>query len=222
VRSAVLGLSASSSSTSGWPPELAGAISSAIVFVVVFIALSALSRLVAVPLVDTLFAAAAWTTTPENRSGFVQDISLRVARVRTFNNEHLTVPNSVLTGDVIKNYDKNGTLRLKFTFRIGFRDDIDRATDIVLKEARATEGILAEPELSVKLVEINEASFGLQSRIWIHDPGDSDFPGIRGQFVQSVTERFERKGITIPYPHRTIEGRLDGTGGGNPRPLFED
>jgi small conductance mechanosensitive channel len=154
-------------------------------------------------------------------SGFVQDISLRVTRVRTFDNEHLTVPNSVLTDGVIKNYDRNGTLRLKFTFRIGFRDDIDRATDIVLEEARATEGVLAEPEPSVKLVEINEASFGLQSRIWIRDPGDSDFLGIRGRFVQSVTERFEREGITIPYPHRTIEGRLDGTGGGRPQPLSE-
>jgi len=145
----------------------------------------------------------------EGNSGYVEDISLRVSRVRTFDNEHLTVPNSQLTDGVIKNYDKNGTLRLKFTFRIGFDDDIDEAMDIIVEEAEAQEGILSDPAPSVRLVEINEASFGLQSRIWIEDPGNSDFLGIRGRFVQSVTERFEEAGITIPYPHRTVDGSLD-------------
>jgi len=145
----------------------------------------------------------------ESNSGYVEDISLRVTRVRTFDNEHLTVPNSQLTDGVIKNYDRNGTLRLRFVFRIGFEDDIDEATELILDAARATEGVLADPEPSVKLTEINEASFGLQSRIWIRDPGESDFLGIRGAFVKGVTERFDRAGISIPYPHRTVEGSLD-------------
>lgn len=144
-----------------------------------------------------------------NNSGYVEDISLRVTRVRTFDNEHLTVPNSDLTDGVLKNYDKRKTLRLKFTFRIGFEDDIDRAREIILAEANATEGVLDDPAPAVKLMEVNEASFDLQGRIWIKDPGKSDFLGIRGRFVQSVVERFEREGITIPYPHRTIDGGLD-------------
>ena len=39
----------------------------------------------------------------EGNSGYIEDISLRVSRVRTFDNEHLTVPNSRLTDGVIKN-----------------------------------------------------------------------------------------------------------------------
>jgi small-conductance mechanosensitive channel len=150
----------------------------------------------------------------EGNAGYIEDISLRVSRVRTFDNEHLTVPNSQLTDGVIKNYDKNRTLRVKFTFRISFEDDIDEATDIIVEEARKVEGILDDPEPSVRLIEINEASFGLQSRIWIEEPGQSDFLGIRGQFIQSVTERFEAEGITIPYPHRTVDGAIEGVGGG--------
>ena len=149
----------------------------------------------------------------EGNSGYIEDISLRVSRVRTFDNEHLTVPNSRLTDGVIKNYDKNQTLRLKFTFRISFEDDIDEATDIIVEEAEKQEGILDDPVPSVRLIEINEASFGLQSRIWISDPGQSDFLGIRGRFIQSVTDRFDAEGITIPYPHRTVDGSLEGVDG---------
>ena len=150
----------------------------------------------------------------EGNSGHIEDISLRVSRVRTFDNEHLTVPNSQLTDGVIKNYDKNRTLRLRFTFRIGFEDDIDEATDIIVEEARKQTGILDDPEPSVRLVEINDASFGLQSRIWIEDPGESDFLEIRGRFVQRVTDRFDAAGITIPYPRRTVDGSLDGLAAG--------
>ena len=148
----------------------------------------------------------------DGNSGYIEDISLRVSRVRTFDNEHLTVPNSHLTDGVIKNYDKNRTLRLKFTFRISFEDDIDEATEIIVREARNQDGILDDPEPSVRLVEINEASFGLQSRIWIENPGESDFLGIRGQFIQGVTDGFETAGVTIPYPHRTVDGVIKGIG----------
>ena len=101
----------------------------------------------------------------ENNSGYVEEIGLRVSRVRTFDNEHLTVPNSQLTDGVVESYDRDGTLRLKFGFRIGFDDDIDQARAIILEEARRAAGVLAEPEPSVKLVGIDEASFGLQSRV---------------------------------------------------------
>jgi small conductance mechanosensitive channel len=281
----------------GVPADLASAIGSAIVFVVVFVGFYVVSKLVVLPLVDRLlrtrgvneharkpvrlfsqalllfvalglafsmagygnillalttitaaatlaiglalqdvirnFVAGVFIYTDKpfrtgdwiewgDSSGFVEDISLRVTRVRTFDNEHLTVPNSQLTDDVIKNYDKHGTLRLKFVFRISFEDDIDRATDIILDAADDTEGILDDPEPSVKLIEINEASFGLQSRIWIADPGNSDFLGIRGRFVQTVTERFDREDVTIPYPHRTVDGTLDRPGEGRPEMLSDD
>jgi small-conductance mechanosensitive channel len=142
-------------------------------------------------------------------SGFVEDIGLRVTRVPTFDNEHLTVPNAKLTDDVIKNYDTNRTLRLTVTFRIGFEGDIDDAMDHIIAAAEAEEEILEEPEPSVKLMEGNEASFDLQGRIWIRDLGDSDCLGTREQFVKHVTERVAAAGISIPYPHRTVEGSLD-------------
>lgn len=151
-------------------------------------------------------------------SGVVEDIGLRVTRVQTFDNEYLTVPNSQLTDDVIKNYDKNGTLRLKFTFRIGLREDVDRATEIILNEAGRADGVLADPEPSVKLTELNDSSLGLQSRIWVEEPSDSDFMGIRGQFVQAVTERFEQEEVTVPYPHRTLDGSLGVPGTGQREP----
>ena len=145
----------------------------------------------------------------DSYSGVVEDISLRVTRVRTFDNELLTVPNSQLTDGVIKNPVAKEELRLKFLFGIGYDEDVDEATDIILEEAEAHEEILDSPEPSVRLTELGDSSVGLQSRIWIANPKRSDFVRIRAEYVQAVKERFDEAGIDIPYPNRTLSGQVD-------------
>jgi small conductance mechanosensitive channel len=145
----------------------------------------------------------------DGHSGVVEDISLRVTRVRTFDNELLTVPNSQLTGGVIKNPVAKDQLRLQFLFGIGYDDDIDAATDIILEEAREHDEILDDPEPSVRLTDLGDSSVGLKSRVWIENPSRSDFVATRGEYVQAVKERFDDAGIDIPYPNREVSGTLD-------------
>ncbi|APW99448.1 mechanosensitive ion channel protein [Halobiforma lacisalsi AJ5] len=145
----------------------------------------------------------------EDHSGVVEDISLRVTRVRTFDNELLTVPNAQLTESVIKNPVEADQLRMKFVFGIGYDDDIDQARRIIVDEAERHPDILDDPAPSVRLTELGDSDVGLQSRFWIADPSRADFVRIRGEYVTEVKRRFDEEGIDIPYPVRTLEGGLD-------------
>jgi small conductance mechanosensitive channel len=144
----------------------------------------------------------------DEHSGVVEDISLRITRVRTFDNELLTVPNSQLADGVVKNPVANDSLRLKFDFGIGYDDDIDQATEIIVEEARDHPEIMNDPAPSVRLTELGDSDIGLQSRIWVADPSRADFVRIRGEYVQSVKERFDAVGIDIPYPYRNLDGEV--------------
>ena len=141
--------------------------------------------------------------------GIVEDISLRVTRVRTFDNELLTVPNAELTDGVIKNPVDADRLRLQFLFGIGYGDDIDQARNIIVEEAEAHEGVMDDPGPSVRVTELGDNAVGLQSRIWIAEPSRANFVKTRGEYVQAVKERFDEAGIDMPYPTRTLEGSLD-------------
>ncbi|MHC3438129.1 mechanosensitive ion channel family protein [Natrialbaceae archaeon A-gly3] len=142
-------------------------------------------------------------------SGVVEDISLRVTRVRTFDNELLTVPNSELVEGVVKNPVDADRLRMKFDFGIGYDDDIERASEIIVEEAESHPEIMDDPSPTVRLTELGDSDVGLQSRFWIADPSRADFVRIRGEYVTAVKERFDETGIDIPYPVRTLEGGLD-------------
>lgn len=147
-----------------------------------------------------------------NYTGVVEDISLRVSRVRTFDNELLTVPNSLLTQGVIKNPMAYDTLRLQITFGIGYEDDIDEATQIIIEEAEAHPDILDDPEPTVRMSTdsaLADSFVGLTSRIWIADPDRADFLDIRGTYITNVKARFDDAGIDIPYPQIELSGDVE-------------
>ena len=147
----------------------------------------------------------------QNNSGVVEDISFRVTRVRTFDNELLTVPNHALTSDVVKNPVAKKTLRLKFVFGIDYEDDVETATNLIVEEAEKSEAILDDPAPSVRLTELADSYVGLQSRIWIDDPSRADFVKARADYVTAVKARFDEEGISIPFPQRTVSGRNEWT-----------
>ena len=152
----------------------------------------------------------------DGHAGIVEDISFRVTRVRTFDNELLTVPNADLSDGVIKNPVAKDRLRLRVPFGIGYDDDIPRATEIIRDAAADHPEILMEPEPAVRLTELGDSAVVLQSRVWIADPSRSDFTRIRGEYVTDVKDRFDAADIEFPYPQRDLSGSVELVGGNGP------
>ena len=144
-------------------------------------------------------------------AGIVEDISLRVTRIRTFDNERLTVPNSQLTDSVIKNPVAYDTLRLSVGFGIGYEDDIEEATEIIIEEAERQDDVLDDPAPTVHMSEepLADSYVGLTGRVWISNPSRGDFLRTRGEYVKNVKERFDEAGIDIPYPQVDLSGGIE-------------
>lgn len=143
-----------------------------------------------------------------DRVGIVEDIRLRTSRVRTFDNEQLTVPNAELTDNVVKNPVAKNRIRQRFTVGIGFEDDVREASQYMIEEAENHSEILADPEPTVRLTDLGDSAVMLQSRFWIEDPSRADFVRIRGEYGTNVKRRFDAEGIDIPFPIRTLDGQV--------------
>ena len=145
----------------------------------------------------------------DGNAGRVEDIDLRVSRVRTFDNERVTVPNGDLANNAVTNPVAYETLRQKFVFGIGYDDDIGQATDIIVEKAEAHAEILDDPAPSVRVVELGDSAVGLQSRWWIDEPDRGDFVRVRSEYVTAVKEAFDEAGIDMPYVHRQLTGSVE-------------
>jgi len=105
-------------------------------------------------------------------------------------------------------------LRVSFEFGIGYEDDIDRATAIIVEEAERHPDILDLPEPIVTLSEnpLADSYVGLVSRFWIENPNRGKFLRVRSEFVKAVKQRFDEEGIDIPYPQVDLSGSVETRG----------
>jgi len=129
--------------------------------------------------------------------GFIDDIGFRVTRVRTFDNETVTVPNTDLATNAVTNRMSNDTLRISTTFGIGYGDDIDETTRILLDAAAEHEDIVADPAPSVRVAGLADTAIDLQARFWIADPDREEFSVTRSEYIRTVTERCRAVGIDL-------------------------
>lgn len=134
-------------------------------------------------------------------SGVVEGIQIFSTRMRTGDNKAIIVPNSSITGGNITNYSAKDTRRVDLVFGIGYDDDIKQAkkvlTDIVEKEKR----ILKDPEPLIAVSELADSSVNFIVRPWVKK---EDYSGVRYALIEAVKLRFDKEGISIPYPQQDV------------------
>jgi small conductance mechanosensitive channel len=134
-------------------------------------------------------------------SGVVEGIQIFSTQMRTGDNKAIIVPNSSITGSNITNYSAKDTRRVDLVFGIGYDDDIKQAkkvlTDVVNKEKR----ILKEPEPVIAVSELADSSVNFVVRPWVKT---GDYWGVYFDLTEAVKLRFDKEGISIPYPQQDV------------------
>ena len=146
----------------------------------------------------------------EEREGVVEAISFRTTRVRTENNEVLTVPTTELTANsIVRPYGRE-QYRVAMEVGIDYDDDVDAAMDQLRAAAEDHAEILADPEPRVYFEEFGDDELLLEIQYWIRDPTRRDVNRVRSEFGLDVRSRFEAAGLTIsPASERALSGQLD-------------
>lgn len=145
--------------------------------------------------------------------GRVRDITLRHTVIRNFENKMIVIPNAIINKEKLINYDM-GELKCCERIEIGisYDSDIDLAKKIMREECEKhpllldnrTESEIQEglPVVKTAVVALNDSSVVI--RAWTWERNYSDSFQLKIDVLESVKKRFDKEGIVIPFPHRTI------------------
>ena len=151
-------------------------------------------------------------------AGVVEDITLRHTVIRNFENQRIIIPNSIMSSETIVNSSIVDQKICKFLeFGISYDADVDKAMKIIQEEAMAhpfsidnrKEEELAndEPMVPVRVIGFGDSSVNLRAWIWADDPPNAFRMGC--DLNKSIKERFDKEGIEIPFPYRTLVYKKD-------------
>jgi small conductance mechanosensitive channel len=134
-------------------------------------------------------------------AGSVQEIGIFSTVLHTPDNVKITIPNSAIYGDTLKNYSANDTRRNDLTIGISYDDDIARAIETIRKILASESRILADPEPVVAVGELGDSSVNLLVRPWC---AGGDYWPLRFDLTRKIKEDLEAAGCSIPYPQQDV------------------
>lgn len=134
-------------------------------------------------------------------SGVVDEIGLFVTYMHSHDNIAIVMPNSNVWGQKIKNYSRNSTRRAEMEFSIDYKDDMDKAMNIIKDTLAGDERVLTEPEPLVAINSLGDNAVVIIVRAWA---STKDFWSFRYDFIKHIKERFDEEQITFPFPQRDL------------------
>jgi len=134
-------------------------------------------------------------------TGSVKDLGLFTTVLETADGVFVSIPNSTVWANAIKNFTRNEKRRMDITVGISYGDSIEAGLaalrELVSEESR----ILIEPAPQYLVHTLADSSVNLQLRAWVATPHYWD---IYWQTQRKIKDKVESKGITIPFPQRDL------------------
>lgn len=154
----------------------------------------------------------------QSLKGVVEEITLRHTTIRDYENRRVLVPNSNISDDTIINSNITDSLiRKHIVFGISYDSDIDKAIHIIREEARKhplfidprnkSEKKKGVDDIIVRVIGLSDFSVDLKAYVWT-DGNDNAF-ALMTDLMKSVKQRFDKEGVEIPFPYRTVVYKKD-------------
>ncbi|CAM1354191.1 mechanosensitive ion channel family protein [Tenacibaculum insulae] len=149
----------------------------------------------------------------ETMVGTVTDITLRHTVIKNYENKMIVIPNAVINKEKLINYDLGERVCCQWIeIGISYNSDIDLAKKIIREECENHPNLIDTrtkldklnniDKVIVKVIGLNDSDVGL--RAWAWAASFSDAFAMKCDLYESIKKRFDKEGVEIPFPHRTM------------------
>jgi MscS family membrane protein len=139
--------------------------------------------------------------------GDVISVGTRSTRIKTLDNEIITIPNNKMTTSSIINYSEpDPRLRMTIPISVAYGTDPLKVKEILLEIAQEAiknnDYLIEDPAPSAFFVEFADSSLNFIVRVWTRHVVSAE--KVKDAINCRITERFAKEGIEIPFPQMDV------------------
>ena len=134
-------------------------------------------------------------------AGSVQEITILTTVLHSPDNMKIIVPNSAIMGGTITNVTANDTRRCDMVFGVGYADDLPKVQQVLEELVDADGRCLKDPAPAINVASLGDSSVNFNVRPWVKK---EDYWDVFFDMHKNVKMRFDREGISIPFPQRDL------------------
>lgn len=139
--------------------------------------------------------------------GFIEDITWRSTTIRAMSDHIIIVPNSKLADMIVTNYFLPHA-ELSFLVEVGVSynsnlDHVERVTKEVIRETlNEMEAGVKDFDPVIRFFAFGDSSINLRAILRVNDYS-AQF-AVKSEFIKKLHNRYNKEGINIPFPIRTV------------------
>ncbi|MFC1656275.1 mechanosensitive ion channel family protein [Patescibacteria group bacterium] len=138
----------------------------------------------------------------EGTIGKIVEIQTRATILQALDGTKVVVPNSELFLKQVTSYTSNAFRRIEVVVGVEYDTNLNQAVETCYAAIKGTNGVLIEPKPAVLVDEFSDSSISLIVRAWVESR--SGWLQIKSDLAVSIKTEFDKVGIGIPFPIRTI------------------
>jgi small-conductance mechanosensitive channel len=133
----------------------------------------------------------------------VLKINLRTSKVHTRDDKYIVLPNSVITCNNVINWTYLGTTS-RFEVKVGLPYDVDvtEAKIFLAKAALQTDGIVADPSPSIRLINFGDSKLEFAVMFWTDDVFRVE--KTKSELRYNILQLLKEQNISIPFPQMVV------------------
>jgi small-conductance mechanosensitive channel len=136
-----------------------------------------------------------------DKSGVILSIDLLSVKIKTFDNQYIRIPNSVLINTELTNVTRFPIRRLDIKFSVAYQTDVTRLRRVLLEVAGSNPHCLDEPEPLIVFTDFGDSGLQFLFGVWFYKP---DYLELKNSLMQQIKESFEAEDIQFAYPARML------------------
>ncbi len=137
--------------------------------------------------------------------GKITGITLRSTILLQPDGQEVIIPNKDVLQNPLTNYSHNGRRRIDVSCGVAYGDDLDKAASIVQKAIEEELELKDSAPVEVFFGEFGDSSINFTLRFWQNITSQRDYLAAKDKAVRAIKKAFDREGITIPFPIRTLD-----------------
>lgn len=135
------------------------------------------------------------------RFGNVTEIDLFTTVLKTFDNQHVIIPNSQIWGSQIINHSHYDIRGVDMTFGVAYKENTDEVRKVIMGVLSNHPHILKDPAPFLEVSTLNDSSVDFIVRPFCQ--GEHYFD-VLFSVPEQVKKALDEAGIEIPFPHRKV------------------
>ncbi len=135
--------------------------------------------------------------------GKVEDVTVRMTKLRLTSGELMLVPNSFLFKNPVNVLTNRKTRRITIMAGIAYDEDIKQSVDVIEGAVKSCESVSKDQPIQVFPQAFGASSIDIEVAWWTA-PTPVEIRSSRGEVVTAIKSALDEAGIEIPFPYRTL------------------